>query len=70
LQKEAPSLVYVTHHLEEILPVFKKTLIFKEGRVIASGSTEQVIQDRALEDLYGISMKIIRRNGRYWPICA
>lgn len=67
-QKGAPSLIYVTHHLEEIMPVFKKTLIVKEGRVIACGSTERIIHDRAVEALYGVSMKIIKRNGRYWPI--
>jgi iron complex transport system ATP-binding protein len=70
LQKGAPSLVYVTHHLEEIMPVFKKTLIVKEGRVIACGNTERIIHHRAIEDLYGVSVKIIKRNGRYWPICS
>jgi iron complex transport system ATP-binding protein len=69
LQKGTPSLVYVTHHLEEIMPVFKKTLIFKEGKVMARGNTEQIIQDRAIEDLYGISIKIVESHGRYWPIC-
>lgn len=69
LQRGAPSLVYVTHHLEEIMPVFRKTLIFKEGRVMASGNTEQVIHDRSIEDLYGISVQIIKSHGRYWPIC-
>ena len=70
LQKGAPSLVYVTHHIEEIMPVFKKTLVFKEGSVIACGNTDRIIHDRAIEDLYGISMKIIKRHGRYWPICG
>jgi iron complex transport system ATP-binding protein len=70
LQKGAPSLVYVTHHLEEIMPVFKKILIVKEGRVIACGNTERIIHDRAIEDLYDVSMRIIKRNGRYWPICS
>ena len=69
LQRGAPSLVYVTHHLEEIMPVFRKTLIFKEGRVMACGNTEQVIHDRSIEDLYGISVQIIKSHGRYWPIC-
>jgi iron complex transport system ATP-binding protein len=69
LQKEAPTLVYVTHHIEEIMPVFKKTLIVKEGRIIAFGNTEIVIHDRVLRDLYGVEMKIIQSRGRYWPIC-
>jgi len=66
--KGAPSLIYVTHHIEEIMPAFKKTLILKEGKVMASGHTEAIIKDQVIEELYGISLKIIRRNGRYWPI--
>jgi iron complex transport system ATP-binding protein len=69
LQKGAPSLVYVTHHLEEIMPVFKKTLILKEGKVIASGNTEEIIHDQSIEDLYGVSAKLVKSHGRYWPIC-
>ncbi len=69
LQKNAPSLVYVTHHLEEIMPVFKKTLILKEGKVIARGNTGQIIHDRAIEELYGVSTKLVKSHGRYWPIC-
>ena len=66
--KGAPSLVYVTHHIEEILPLFKKTLIIKEGRVIASGKTEAIINVQTIEELYGVSLKVIKSNGRYWPI--
>jgi len=68
MQKRAPSLVYVTHHLEEIMPVFKKTLIVKEGKVIACGDTERILHDRAIRDLYGVSIRIIQSEGRYWPI--
>ena len=69
LQKGAPSLVYVTHHLEEIMPLFKKTLILKEGKVIACGNTDQIIHDQTIEDLYGVSTKLVKSHGRYWPIC-
>ena len=68
LQKGAPSLVYVTHHLEEIMPLFKKTLILKEGKVIACGNTEQIIHDQAIEELYGVSTQLVKSHGRYWPI--
>jgi iron complex transport system ATP-binding protein len=69
LQKGTPSLVYVTHHLEEIMPIFKKTLIFKEGKVMACGNTAKIIHERALQDLYGVSIKIVKSHGRYWSIC-
>ena len=67
-QNKVPALVYVTHHVEEILPMFKKTLILKEGRVLASGKTRALLKPAVLEALYGVRLSVMRRNGRYWPI--
>jgi iron complex transport system ATP-binding protein len=67
-QTEIPSFIYVTHHLEEILPVFRKTLVLKHGSVLRSGGTEKVIKSDLLTELYGVSVTIIKSKGRYWPI--
>ncbi len=67
-QKKVPALIYVTHHVEEILPMFKRTLILKQGKVLASGKTGALIKRDILEKLYGVSLSIVRKNGRYWPI--
>jgi iron complex transport system ATP-binding protein len=63
-----PSLVYVTHHVEEILPLFKKTFLLKSGRIIRSGATEEVLSTSTLKQLYGVSLQLLKKNGRYWPI--
>jgi iron complex transport system ATP-binding protein len=62
-----PSLVYVTHHVEEILPMFKKTLLLKEGKIIRSGNTSDVLTSPTLRQLYDVSLKLVKKNGRYWP---
>jgi iron complex transport system ATP-binding protein len=67
-RRQIPSLIYVTHHLEEILPMFRKTLIIKEGRILSAGNTRRVMKPDLLEELYGVSLIIIKRKGRYWPI--
>ena len=67
-QKNIPSLIYVTHHVEEILPLFGKTLILKEGRVLYSGATHAVLKPDVLRELYGVSLHIIKRKGRHWPV--
>jgi iron complex transport system ATP-binding protein len=67
-QKKVPALVYVTHHVEEILPMFKKTLILKQGRVLASGKTSALLKPDVLDKLYGVSLRVVRKGGRYWPI--
>jgi iron complex transport system ATP-binding protein len=67
-QKKVPALVYVTHHVEEILPMFKKTLVLKQGRVLASGKTSAILKADVLKKLYGVSLRVIGENGRRWPI--
>jgi iron complex transport system ATP-binding protein len=67
-QKKAPSLIYVTHHIEEILPLFKKTLILKDGKVLEAGNTSAALKRAILEKLYQAPLSIIKKKGRYWPI--
>jgi iron complex transport system ATP-binding protein len=65
-----PSFIYVTHHVEEILPIFTKILILKDGRVMKSGKTDNVLSGETISELYGISVQLVKKNGRYWPIPA
>jgi iron complex transport system ATP-binding protein len=67
-QTQIPSLIYVTHHLEEIVPMFRNTLVMKEGKILNSGRTRRVIKPDLLEELYGVSLMIVKRKGRFWPI--
>jgi len=67
-RKKVPSLIYVTHHVEEILPLFGKTLILKGGRVLDSGKTSAILKRDVLERLYDVSLTITQKKGRYWPI--
>ena len=67
-QKNVPSFIYVTHHVEEILPLFEKTLVLKAGKILHAGSTRAVLKESVLEELYGIRVEIIRRKGRFWPV--
>jgi iron complex transport system ATP-binding protein len=67
-QAKIPALIYVTHHVEEILPLFKKTLVLKEGQVLHSGDTRRVLKPDILQELYGVSLSIIRKKGRSWPV--
>ncbi len=67
-QKKIPALIYVTHHIEEILPLFGKALVLCNGRVLHSGQTQNVLKSRVLRELYGASLSLLNRKGRYWPV--
>jgi len=65
---ELPSMVYVTHHIEEILPTFEKTLVLKRGRVYRIGDTAEIVTGDLLQDLYGTRFSLVRGSGRFWPV--
>lgn len=67
-QSKIPALIYVTHHVEEILPLFRNTLVLRDGKVIHAGPTRCVLKGGVLNELYGVSLKVLRRKGRYWPV--
>jgi iron complex transport system ATP-binding protein len=67
-RKKMPALIYVTHHIEEILPRFKKTLVLREGKVLYAGRTKQILKPHVLTELYGEPFSLIRRKGRHWPL--
>ena len=67
-KKNIPALIYVTHHIEEILPFFRKTLVLRNGKTLHSGETRQVLQDDILQRLYGVSLTLLRKKRRYWPV--
>ncbi len=62
---EAPALVFVTHHVEEIMPAFTHALILKNGRVLASGEMKTALTSRNLAKAFGVKMRLGFRNRRY-----
>lgn len=64
-----PAIVMVTHQVEEVLPEFDGVLLMAGGRIIASGSPEEVLTPETLASTYGIGVARIERHaGRGWPI--
>ncbi|TWT03654.1 ABC transporter ATP-binding protein [Planomicrobium sp. CPCC 101079] len=61
---EGPTIIYVTHHIEEILPVFDKTLLLKDGEVFDSGNTAELITSEGLSAFFGIPVNVMWHNSR------
>lgn len=64
-RKNAPSLILVTHHVEEIMPVFTHTLIMKPGGKLAEGPINKVLKSEVLSKAFGTRMKLRKANKRY-----
>jgi iron complex transport system ATP-binding protein len=63
--RNAPALVLVTHHVEEIMPVFSHVLILKKGRVLAAGEKLQRLNTDMLSRAFNARVQLQRRTGRY-----
>src|SRR5277367_5846518 len=64
-RKNAPTLVLVTHHVEEIMPVFSRALILKNGKVLAVGGKLAVLNSKNLSSAFGARMRLQRTGNRY-----
>jgi iron complex transport system ATP-binding protein len=63
--RNAPTLILVTHHVEEVMPVFSHVLIVKQGRVQQAGAKTEVLTSKSLSHAFGTSIRLRRVNGRY-----
>lgn len=57
-QTKKLSIIYVTHHVEEILPCFNKTLLLKDGSVFKQGDTKSIISQQDLSSFFGLPIEL------------
>src|SRR5699024_9443951 len=64
--KEGPTMIYVSHHIEEVLPVFSHTLLMKDGSIHAQGEREAVITNENMSALYERDIEVKWAKERAW----
>lgn len=65
-QADGPSVIYVTHHVEEIMPFISHCLLMKDRSVYCAGEKEKIMKERSLGEVLGAPLKIEHRNGRHF----
>lgn len=64
--EKAPALLYVTHHIDEILPVFNRAMLIQNGTIFSSGKTREVLTGNNLQRFFGRQTYFEWNNGRPW----
>jgi iron complex transport system ATP-binding protein len=64
-KRGAPTLVMVTHHVEEIMPVFSHVLVLNEGSVLAAGPKLKVLTSDVLSRAFHAPVRLRLARGRY-----
>jgi iron complex transport system ATP-binding protein len=61
----APTMVLVTHHVEEIVAIFSHVLVLKAGRLLAAGSRARVLTSTTLSNAFAAPVRLTRARGKY-----
>ncbi|WP_099300667.1 ABC transporter ATP-binding protein [Bacillus sp. Marseille-P3800] len=59
-------LIYVTHHIEEISPIFTHVLMIKDGKVAALGQKQEVLTSSLLSEVFKLPVDVEWMNDRPW----
>jgi iron complex transport system ATP-binding protein len=56
------AMVFITHHIEEILPEISRVVMLKGGRLHRDGAKTDLLTDAALTDLFDLPITVTRRG--------
>jgi iron complex transport system ATP-binding protein len=62
------GIILVTHELPDIVPEIERVVLMSNGRIVADGRKEDVLQAKTLSQLFGLKVELGRHDGhdRMW----
>ena len=64
--RDGTTLIFVTHHVEEIVPAVERVILLKDGRVAFDGAKDAMLTDARLTQVFGAAVRISMHDGRYY----
>jgi iron complex transport system ATP-binding protein len=65
----APTIIFITQRIDDILPVFQRGMILKDGNIIAKGERDEILREENLFKAYDMPVKLQTNSaGRMWPV--
>ena len=58
------TIIYITHYIEEIRPMFDKTLLLRRGHIFDQGNTEEMFTSSKMSDLLQYPV-VVERNANH-----
>jgi len=59
------GIILVTHELPDIVPEIERVVLMSNGRILADGHKEEVLKEETLSRLFGLEVRLARRDGYY-----
>ena len=61
----APTIILVTHHIEEIDPWIQNVMLLKDGKVLTQGTPDDVITSERMKDLLDCPCTVFRQGNEF-----
>lgn len=65
-EPNAPTLLYVTHHIEELPPAVINMALIKEGKLLCQGFKADVLTDKLISEAFDVQASITWEEERPW----
>jgi iron complex transport system ATP-binding protein len=65
LARAGIGIILVTHDLSDLIPEIQRVLLMANGRIVAEGPKDRMLQPEHLEGLFGIKVEMARHDGYY-----
>ena len=62
------TLIFVTHHVEEIVPTVERVILLKDGRIAFDGPKHEMLTDERLTEVFGAPVRVTRHDERYYAL--
>lgn len=68
--RNAPSIVLITHEIEEIAPGFTNVALLRDGKLLEAGPIEATLTAPLLSDTFGLPLEVVKQGDRYWAFAS
>jgi len=59
------GIILVTHEIPDVVPEIERVVLMSNGRIVADGRKEEILQAKSLGKLFGLKVELGRREGYY-----
>jgi len=63
--QNGPTIIMVTHRVSEIMPSFRNGILIQQGRKVASGPIETILNDELLSKVFEVPVRVSKQKDRW-----
>ena len=66
LSRTKTRMIYITHHIEEIVPTITHVLYMKDCQIFSQGKKQAMLKNKVLSNALNCRITLKKNAGRYW----